>query len=88
MNITKTLKIWGSISAHPNLKLFITHGGLLSTTEAVARGIPLIGIPITGDQPVNMKIFSDAGFGITLEVDDITEDVFYEAIKEVLTNPK
>lgn len=40
------------ILAHPNVKLFITHGGLLSCTESIIRGKPVVGIPIFGDQMV------------------------------------
>lgn len=29
---------------HPNLKLFITHGGLLGTTEALIEAVPLLGL--------------------------------------------
>lgn len=44
------------ILAHPNVKLFITHGGLLGTTEAIAEGIPVLGIPIFGDQRVSNEL--------------------------------
>lgn len=76
------------ILAHPNLKLFITHGGLLSTTEAVKRGVPIIGIPIMADQPLNMKYTTAAGFGLTLKYDELNEETLYNAIQEVLNNPK
>lgn len=92
-DLPKNVKIskWlpqSDILAHPNLKLFITHGGLLSTTEAVTRGVPIIGIPVLGDQPVNMKFNTAAGFGLTLHFDEINEDSLYKTIQEILNNPK
>lgn len=74
--------------AHPNLKLFITHGGLLSTTEAVDRGVPVVGIPIFGDQPLNMKHTENAGLGRTIKFDDITEEKVFSVVSEVISNPK
>lgn len=41
------------ILAHKNVKLFVTHGGLLSCTESILRGKPIVGIPIFGDQMVS-----------------------------------
>jgi len=43
------------ILAHPNVKLFITHGGLLGTTEAIIEGVPVLGLPIFGDQKVRNR---------------------------------
>ena len=75
-------------AAHPNIKLFITHGGLLSTQETVDRGVPVIGIPIFGDQRLNMIRTESLGFGKLLEFHNISEESLTWTIKEVLENPK
>lgn len=45
------------ILAHPNVKVFITHGGLMSTQEGVYRGVPFFGIPIYADQVTVYKCY-------------------------------
>ncbi|XP_065219049.1 UDP-glycosyltransferase UGT5-like isoform X50 [Planococcus citri] len=51
------------ILAHPNVKLFMFHGGLLRTSEAVNEGVPVLGIPIFGDQRTNIKSLEANGAG-------------------------
>ncbi|CAH0596441.1 unnamed protein product [Chrysodeixis includens] len=76
-----------SILNHPNLKLFITHGGLLSTTESIHFGVPVVGIPVMADQHLNMKTVHAKGFGIcvTLSEDMIPE--LKEAVKKIIVDP-
>lgn len=76
------------ILAHPNLKLFLTHGGNLGTTEAMSEGVPLLGIPLFGDQMVNMKRAVAKGYALTLDIKNITEETVSKALDELLNNPK
>ncbi|KAK5645032.1 hypothetical protein RI129_006332 [Pyrocoelia pectoralis] len=76
------------ILAHPNIKLFVTHGGLLSIIEAVYHGIPIVGIPIFGDQGMNVAIAKADGYGKVVEFSTLTEENFGNAVTEVLNNPK
>lgn len=93
-NLPKNVKIQSWIPqedllGHPNVKAFITHGGLLSTSEAIYNGVPMIGIPIFGDQWVNIMKAKHLGFGIPLKFPyNITEDSLTWSINEILYNPK
>ncbi|KAF5299930.1 hypothetical protein FQR65_LT19424 [Abscondita terminalis] len=79
----------GSIlKTHPNIRLFITHGGLLSVTEAIHFGVPIIGIPIFADQKLNVKLAEDSGFAISLEYALLNKNVIKDAIERILTNSK
>ncbi|XP_063544028.1 UDP-glucosyltransferase 2-like [Cydia strobilella] len=55
-----------AILAHPNTKLFITHGGLLSTLEAIQAGVPLLAVPVFGDQPGNAVRAQRAGYALAV----------------------
>ncbi|KAF6202599.1 hypothetical protein GE061_002997 [Apolygus lucorum] len=77
-----------SILAHNKTKLFITHSGLGGMGEAITYGVPMIGIPVFGDQFRNTKFMSSVGFGIGIDVFNMTEASLSWAINEVLTNPR
>ncbi|PSN40304.1 2-hydroxyacylsphingosine 1-beta-galactosyltransferase [Blattella germanica] len=76
------------ILAHPNIRLFVSHGGMMSTQEAVYRGVPLVGIPIFSDQLLNIRQASAAGYALHLDYENITEESVYWAIQQVLYVPK
>ncbi|KAF5287653.1 hypothetical protein FQR65_LT12181 [Abscondita terminalis] len=72
---------------HPNIKLFITHGGRQSSEEAVFAKVPILGIPQTFDQPKNIRTMVEQGFGLSLDYKTLNKHEFKEAIMEVTTNP-
>ncbi|GFG31351.1 hypothetical protein Cfor_12920 [Coptotermes formosanus] len=74
------------ILAHPNVRLFITQGGLLSTQEAIDRGVPIVGIPIHADQRYNLARVVSFGIGIQLDFENITTESVMWALNEVLNN--
>ncbi|ERL83794.1 UDP-glycosyltransferase UGT5-like [Dendroctonus ponderosae] len=78
------------ILAHPNVKLFITHGGLLSTTETVYHGVPVLAIPIYGDQYMNAENAVRYGYGLMLGYNDknFNYETFSATLNELLNNPK
>lgn len=70
------------------MKLFISHGGLLGTTEALVEAIPIIGIPVFGDQQINIFRVASQGYGLRLDFSNITEETVYDTIKEIIYNSK
>lgn len=74
--------------AHPNVKLFISHGGLLSSIEAVYFGVPIVGIPVFGDQKTNIATAVKRGYAQSIPFIELTEEKLTEALNEILTNKK
>ncbi|XP_044734448.1 UDP-glycosyltransferase UGT5-like [Chrysoperla carnea] len=72
---------------HPNLKAFVTQGGIQSLEEAIRSTVPMICIPFGGDQNFNARRISDLGIGRRLLFEDITTDTLKDAISEVAGNP-
>ncbi|XP_050443855.1 UDP-glycosyltransferase UGT5-like isoform X2 [Adelges cooleyi] len=75
------------ILAHPKVKLFISHGGLLGLTEAVHEGVPTLAMPIFGDQLTNVKAIMDTGAAEILDYNTLSEIEIFSKAKEMLTNP-
>nr|XP_049705877.1 UDP-glycosyltransferase UGT5 isoform X4 [Helicoverpa armigera] len=69
---------------HPKIKLFVTQGGLQSTDEAVTAGVPLIVMPMFGDQFFNAEQYEFHKIGIKLILDTLTIDKFNKTIYTVI----
>lgn len=76
------------IFRHPNIKLFITQGGLQSMEEAIYNHVPLLGMPFYADQYSNVEMIVSRGFGLSIHHEGIKKDVFKETIVEIISNPK
>lgn len=57
--MSRSLNHFHLFPGHPNVKAFITHGGLLGSSEAAHCGVPTIVTPMYGDQ-VELKIQTHA----------------------------
>lgn len=76
------------VLAHPNIKAFISHCGLGGVIEAKYHGVPIIGLPLGGDQPSNAAKIVEDGWAIQMAFKDLNEKSLHNSINEILTNPK
>ena len=60
----------------------------MGTMEAVYSGVPMVGIPLFGDQFHNMKNYEDEGIAVRLDYTSITKERVLKALREVLENPR
>jgi glucuronosyltransferase len=72
------------ILCHPNVKVFVTHGGLLGSSEAAYCGVPVVATPMYGDQHLNSAAMVYRGMGVLLPYENINRDTVYEAIRKAL----
>lgn len=73
---------------HPNVKLFISHGGISGVYEAVDAGIPVLGFPVFSDQFRNIDNMVEAGMAISMEILTVSTDELLKNILELVNNEK
>ncbi|XP_049536601.1 UDP-glycosyltransferase UGT5-like [Anopheles darlingi] len=75
------------VLAHRNLKLFVSHGGLFGTQEAIYWARPVLFMPFYGDQHQNAHKFEKAGLGLTLSIINVTVDRLQTTMERILGGP-
>ncbi|KAH8248193.1 hypothetical protein KR038_004378, partial [Drosophila bunnanda] len=76
-----------AILAHPNLKVFISHGGILSIIEAAYYGKPVLGMPVFFDQFKNIKVLREDGAALQVSINSVTGKDFKEALERLINVP-
>ena len=69
---------------HYNTKLFVSHCGNNGQYEALYHAVPIICLPINGDQPYNAARIQAKHFGLSLRIVNSTPDDLVVAINKVL----
>ncbi|XP_023866706.1 UDP-glucuronosyltransferase-like isoform X3 [Salvelinus sp. IW2-2015] len=71
---------------HPKVKAFITHGGTHGIYEGICNGVPMVMLPLFGDQGDNVHRMAVRGVGEVLSVFDVTSDKLVEALNKVIND--
>uniref|UniRef100_A0A8C9QRH8 UDP-glucuronosyltransferase n=1 Tax=Spermophilus dauricus TaxID=99837 RepID=A0A8C9QRH8_SPEDA len=72
---------------HPKTKVFITHGGTNGIYEAIYHGIPMVGIPLFGDQADNIAHMKAKGAAIRLDYRTLSSADLLKALRMVINDP-
>lgn len=71
----------------PHTRVFVTHGGLGSTMEALHYGVPMVMTPSQSDQVVTAARVADLGLGRVVSRTDVTEAELFEAVTATASDP-
>ncbi|XP_025268342.1 UDP-glucuronosyltransferase 2B19-like [Camponotus floridanus] len=74
------------ILSHKNVKAIWTHGGLLSTQEAIWKGVPIIGMPFFIDQKYNIALLINKGVAVQLDINTLSTESILDAFEKILYN--
>ncbi|XP_024120719.1 UDP-glucuronosyltransferase 1A1 [Oryzias melastigma] len=92
-NIPKNVKLmkWvpqNDLLAHPGARAFITHAGSHGTFEGLCHGVPMLMVPIAGDQPDNAARMANRGVGIVLDITTVTTESLLQGLNEVINDTR
>ncbi|XP_056097607.1 UDP-glucuronosyltransferase 1A1-like isoform X3 [Rhinichthys klamathensis goyatoka] len=90
-NAPKNVKLmkWlpqNDLLGHPKVKAFITHGGSHGIYEGICNGVPMVMLPLFGDQGDNAQRLVARGVAEALSIFDVTSEKLLVALRKVLND--
>ncbi|XP_039494879.1 UDP-glycosyltransferase UGT5 [Drosophila santomea] len=77
-----------AILAHPNVKLFITHCGIMSVIEAAYYATPVLGLPSFYDQFINLEVMKEEEAALELNINSLTVQELKDTVESLINQPK
>uniref|UniRef100_A0A8C2GIX1 UDP-glucuronosyltransferase n=1 Tax=Cyprinus carpio TaxID=7962 RepID=A0A8C2GIX1_CYPCA len=72
---------------HPKTRAFITHGGTNGIYEAIYHAVPMVGIPLFGDQPDNLIHMKAKGAAVIMDFNRMQIQDLVDGLSAVINDP-
>uniref|UniRef100_A0AAV2MR01 glucuronosyltransferase n=1 Tax=Knipowitschia caucasica TaxID=637954 RepID=A0AAV2MR01_KNICA len=96
--LTDHMNTWGRMKnlfcslltpvGHPKACVFITHGGQNSLLQAVYHSVPVLSIPLFGDQFDNVVKAEAKGLGLTIKPTHITRELLASTLQTLILDER
>lgn len=70
----------------PSCAAFITHAGFNSVREAMEAGVPMVALPLAGEEPANARRITELGLGLSVTPAELTAQALRSAVERVLSD--
>ncbi|KAM9718549.1 UDP-glucuronosyltransferase 1A1-like [Menidia menidia] len=74
--------------AHPGARAFITHAGSHGLFEGLCHAVPMVMVPLKGDQPDNAQRIVSRGAGVVLDITSVTTETIIQGLTEVINDTR
>lgn len=72
------------ILGHASVGVFLGHSGWSSVIESLSLGVPIIGLPMKSDQPLNARLMVELGVALEVDRDNNSLDFAREEVSKVI----
>ncbi|XP_029931090.1 UDP-glucuronosyltransferase 1-1-like [Myripristis murdjan] len=74
--------------AHHGVRAFITHAGSHGLYEGLCHAVPMVMMPLNGDQSDNAHRMASRGVGVVLDMSTITVETLLQGLNDVINNSR